>query len=42
MPVHYFVLSDEGHGFSKNESALAAYQITDRDVWGDVRVELKP
>ena len=29
-PVHYLVLADEGHGFSKNENRLAAYRATDR------------
>jgi dipeptidyl aminopeptidase/acylaminoacyl peptidase len=44
VPVYYLVLADEGHGFSKNEDYLAAYQITDRFldryVWGDTRVEV--
>jgi dipeptidyl aminopeptidase/acylaminoacyl peptidase len=30
VPVHYLVLADEGHGFSRNESQLAAYRATDR------------
>ena len=30
VPVHYLVLKDEGHGFSRNESRLAAYAATDR------------
>ena len=30
MPVHYLLLKGEGHGFSKNESYLAAYRLTDR------------
>ena len=30
VPVHYLVLQDEGHGFSRNESVLAAYGATDR------------
>ena len=30
VPVHYLVLNDEGHGFSRNESQIAAYGATDR------------
>lgn len=30
VPVHYLILKDEGHGFSRNESRLAAYAATDR------------
>jgi dipeptidyl aminopeptidase/acylaminoacyl peptidase len=30
VPVHYLVLKDEGHGFSRNESQIAAYGATDR------------
>ena len=30
VPVHYLVLVNEGHGFSRNESRLAAYAATDR------------
>jgi dipeptidyl aminopeptidase/acylaminoacyl peptidase/5'-3' exonuclease len=30
IPVHYLVLENEGHGFSRNESYRAAYEATDR------------
>jgi dipeptidyl aminopeptidase/acylaminoacyl peptidase len=30
VPVHYLVLKNEGHGFSRNESQIAAYGATDR------------
>jgi dipeptidyl aminopeptidase/acylaminoacyl peptidase len=30
VPVHYVILAGEGHGFSKNENRLQAYQATDR------------
>jgi Dipeptidyl aminopeptidases/acylaminoacyl-peptidases len=30
VPVHYLVLKDEGHGFSRNESQIAAYGASDR------------
>jgi len=30
VPVHYLVLSNEGHGFSRNESQIAAFGTTDR------------
>ena len=30
VPVHYLVLKDEGHGFSRNESYQAAFEATDR------------
>ena len=30
VPVHYLVLKDEGHGFSRNESQITAYGATDR------------
>ena len=30
VPVHYLILKDEGHGFSRNESVLAGWRITDR------------
>jgi dipeptidyl aminopeptidase/acylaminoacyl peptidase len=30
VPVHYLVLENEGHGFSRNESYQAAYEATDR------------
>ncbi|MBN2359555.1 MAG: S9 family peptidase, partial [Deltaproteobacteria bacterium] len=46
VPVHYLVLPGEGHGFSKNESTLAAYRATDRFldryIWGDPSVEVLP
>ena len=46
VPVHYLVLENEGHGFSKNENHLAAYKITDRFldryIHGDTSVEVKP
>jgi dipeptidyl aminopeptidase/acylaminoacyl peptidase len=41
-PVHYLVLKDEGHGFSRNESRLAAYRAADhfldRYLFGDTEV----
>lgn len=44
VPVHYLILQGEGHGFSQNESMLAAYQATDRFldryIWGDTAVEV--
>jgi dipeptidyl aminopeptidase/acylaminoacyl peptidase len=44
VPVHYLILPGEGHGFSKNENMLAAYELTDRFldryIWGDMSVEL--
>jgi dipeptidyl aminopeptidase/acylaminoacyl peptidase len=44
VPVHYLVLTGEGHGFTKNENYLKAYEMTDRFldryVWGDTRVTL--
>jgi dipeptidyl aminopeptidase/acylaminoacyl peptidase len=30
VPVHYLILSGEGHGFSKTRTASEAYQATDR------------
>ena len=46
VPVHYLVLADEGHGFSKNENYLLAYKMTDRFldryVFGDTSIELPP
>ncbi len=30
VPVYYLVLQDEGHGFSRNESQIAAFGTTDR------------
>jgi dipeptidyl aminopeptidase/acylaminoacyl peptidase len=42
VPVHYLVLANEGHGFTKNENYLKVYQLTDRFldryVWGDESV----
>jgi dipeptidyl aminopeptidase/acylaminoacyl peptidase len=44
VPVHYLLLPGEGHGFTKNENFLKAYQLTDRFldryVWGDTSVTL--
>jgi dipeptidyl aminopeptidase/acylaminoacyl peptidase len=44
VPVHYLILEGEGHGFSRNESMLAAYELTDRFldryIFGDGSVEL--
>jgi dipeptidyl aminopeptidase/acylaminoacyl peptidase len=46
VPVHYLVLADEGHGFSRNESFLAAYRATDRFldryIFGDTTSEVTP
>jgi len=44
VPVHYLVLKDEGHGFSKVESLVRSYGATDRFLdrylWGDTSVEV--
>ena len=44
VPVHYLVLADEGHGFSKNENYLRAFLVTDRFldryIFGDSSVEV--
>jgi len=44
VPVHYLVLKDEGHGFSKTESILNASRATDRFldryIFGDTSVEV--
>ena len=44
VPVHYLVIPGEGHGFSKNENRLAAFQATDRFLdrylFGDTSVEV--
>jgi dipeptidyl aminopeptidase/acylaminoacyl peptidase len=44
VPVHYLLLSGEGHGFSKNENYLRAYEMTDRFLdrylWGDTSVKV--
>jgi dipeptidyl aminopeptidase/acylaminoacyl peptidase len=46
VPVHYLILRNEGHGFSRNESRLAAYAATDRFLdrylFGDTSVEVVP
>jgi dipeptidyl aminopeptidase/acylaminoacyl peptidase len=46
VPVHYLVLENEGHGFSKNENLLLAYQLSDRFldryVLGDTSVQVPP
>jgi dipeptidyl aminopeptidase/acylaminoacyl peptidase len=46
VPVHYLVLTDEGHGFSKNENYLQAFQVTDRFldryIFGDSSVDVLP
>jgi dipeptidyl aminopeptidase/acylaminoacyl peptidase len=46
VPVHYLVLKDEGHGFSKTESIIQSYRATDRFldkyIWGDSSVEVLP
>jgi dipeptidyl aminopeptidase/acylaminoacyl peptidase len=43
-PVHYLVLENEGHGFSRNESYAAAFEATDRFLdrylWNDPSVEV--
>ena len=44
VPVHYLVLENEGHGFTKTENNLRALKLTDRFldryVFGDTSVEL--
>lgn len=44
VPVHYLVIPNEGHGFSKNENFYRAYQVTDRFldryIFGDATVEV--
>jgi dipeptidyl aminopeptidase/acylaminoacyl peptidase len=44
VPVHYLLLPGEGHGFTKNENYLKAYELTDRFLdrylWGDTSVTL--
>ncbi len=48
VPVHYLLLKNEGHGFSRNESRLATFAFTDRFLdrylFGDtsVRVDATP
>jgi dipeptidyl aminopeptidase/acylaminoacyl peptidase len=45
VAVHYLVLANEGHGFTKNENYLAAYRMTDRFldryVWGDESITVE-
>jgi dipeptidyl aminopeptidase/acylaminoacyl peptidase len=44
VPVHYLILADEGHGFSKTENLLAAFAATDRFLdrylFGDHSIEV--
>jgi dipeptidyl aminopeptidase/acylaminoacyl peptidase len=46
VPVHYLVLPGEGHGFSKNENRLKAFEATDRFLdrylFGDESVQVIP
>jgi dipeptidyl aminopeptidase/acylaminoacyl peptidase len=46
VPVEYLILPDEGHGFSKDESRLQAFRLTDRFLdrylFGDTSVVLQP
>ena len=46
VPVHYLVLADEGHGFSRTESIKAAFSATDRFldryIFGDTTVDVLP
>jgi hypothetical protein len=46
VPVHYLLLTDEGHGFSKNENLVAVSRATDRFLdrylFGDTTVEVLP
>ena len=46
VPVHYLVLANEGHGFSRTESIEAAYTATDRFldryIFGDTSVVVIP
>jgi dipeptidyl aminopeptidase/acylaminoacyl peptidase len=46
VPVHYLVLTDEGHGFSRTESIKAAYSATDRFldkyIYGDASIDVVP
>jgi dipeptidyl aminopeptidase/acylaminoacyl peptidase len=30
VPVHYLVLANEGHGFTRTENTLKAFALTDR------------
>ena len=42
VPVHYLVLENEGHGFTKTENNLRALKLTDRFldryVFGDTTI----
>ncbi|MFH1131579.1 MAG: S9 family peptidase, partial [Pseudomonadota bacterium] len=44
VPVHYLIIPGEGHGFSKNENRLKAYETTDRFldryIFKDVSVQV--
>jgi dipeptidyl aminopeptidase/acylaminoacyl peptidase len=44
VPVHYLVLKDEGHGFSRNESIVTTYhavdRFLDRYIFGDHSLEV--
>jgi len=46
VPVHYLILKNEGHGFSRNESQIAAFGTTDRFLdrylFGDTSVVVIP
>ena len=46
VPVHYLVVKDEGHGFSKTEDIVLMYQTTDRFldryIFGDTSVDVLP
>jgi dipeptidyl aminopeptidase/acylaminoacyl peptidase len=46
VPVHYLVLTGEGHGFSKNESRLEAFRASDRFLdrylFNDPSIEVLP
>jgi dipeptidyl aminopeptidase/acylaminoacyl peptidase len=46
VPVHYLVVKDEGHGFSKTEDIVLMYQTADRFldryVFGDSSVTVLP
>jgi dipeptidyl aminopeptidase/acylaminoacyl peptidase len=44
VPVHYLILKDEGHGFSRTESIVSTYRLTDRFLdhylFGDTTVKV--
>ncbi|MGC4120907.1 MAG: S9 family peptidase [Myxococcales bacterium] len=46
VPVHYLVVKDEGHGFSKTENIVTAYstadRFLDRYIFEDTSVEVLP